>query len=93
MRDPGKASMLNIDMCLKSQLMPYWRIISNLKYTLLLQVGYSGGYTKNPTYKEMCTGMTGHNEVVRVVFDPKSITYEDILKVIIVVVTLLFFFS
>jgi peptide-methionine (S)-S-oxide reductase len=43
-------------------------------------VGYAAGYTPNPTYKEVCSGMTGHNEVVRVVFDPKVINYADILK-------------
>ena len=42
-------------------------------------VGYSGGYTKNPTYREVCTGMTGHNEVVLVVYDPTKITYENLL--------------
>lgn len=41
--------------------------------------GYSGGYTKNPTYREVCTGMTGHNEVVLVVYDPSVISYEDLL--------------
>tara|TARA_B100000700_G_scaffold150140_1_gene166846 strand:+ start:687 stop:1328 length:642 start_codon:yes stop_codon:yes gene_type:complete len=42
-------------------------------------VGYAGGYTKNPTYREVCTGMTGHNEVVLVVYDPTKITYENLL--------------
>ena len=41
--------------------------------------GYSGGYTKNPTYREVCTGMTGHNEVVLVVYDPAKVTYENLL--------------
>jgi peptide-methionine (S)-S-oxide reductase len=44
-------------------------------------VGYAGGHTPNATYREVCTGMTGHNEVVLVVFDPKVVTYEDLLKV------------
>ena len=47
----------------------------------LTMVGYAGGRTPNPTYQEVCTGRTGHNEVVRVVYDPKIVTYEDLLKV------------
>ncbi len=43
--------------------------------------GYSAGYTKNPAYQEVCTGMTGHNEVVLVVYDPGVIDYADVLKV------------
>ena len=44
-------------------------------------VGYAGGYTPNPTYKEVCSGMTGHNEVVLVVYDPKTVGYDQLLKV------------
>lgn len=44
-------------------------------------VGYAAGYTPNPTYREVCTGRTGHNEVVRVVFDPRYRRYEDLLRV------------
>ncbi|MBP1805808.1 peptide-methionine (S)-S-oxide reductase MsrA [Rubellimicrobium aerolatum] len=44
-------------------------------------VGYAAGYTPNPTYEEVCTGRTGHNEVVRVVYDPEAVSYEDLLKV------------
>ena len=45
------------------------------------QVGYAGGFTPNATYREVCSGQTGHNEVVRVVFDPTKTSFEALLKV------------
>jgi peptide-methionine (S)-S-oxide reductase len=44
-------------------------------------VGYAGGFTPNPTYEEVCSGRTGHTEVVRVVFDPARVAYEELLRV------------
>jgi len=43
-------------------------------------VGYAGGTTPNPSYREVCSGLTGHNEVVQVAFDPKGVSYEELLK-------------
>jgi peptide-methionine (S)-S-oxide reductase len=42
--------------------------------------GYAGGFTRNPTYREVCSGKTGHTEVVQVVYDPSKIRYEDLLR-------------
>lgn len=47
----------------------------------LSMVGYAAGHTPNPTYQEVCSGRTGHNEVVRVIYDPAEVSYEELLKV------------
>lgn len=47
----------------------------------LTMVGYAGGFTPNPTYEETCTGRTGHTEVVRVVYDPKVVSFDALLRV------------
>lgn len=57
------------------------RIFWKLDGVISTQVGYAGGYTQHPTYKEVCSGQTGHTEVVRVVFDPSIISYEQVLRV------------
>jgi peptide-methionine (S)-S-oxide reductase len=56
------------------------RVFWKLPGVHVTAVGYAGGLTPNPTYREVCTGMTGHNEVVLVVYDPKAVTYETLLK-------------
>ena len=57
------------------------RMFWKLDGVWLTMVGYSAGHTENATYQEVCTGKTGHNEVVRVVYDPSVISFEDLLKV------------
>lgn len=56
------------------------RIFWRLPGVVTTAAGYSGGHTPNPTYEEVCSGMTGHNEVVRVVYDPGAITFGELLK-------------
>ncbi|MET0427566.1 MAG: peptide-methionine (S)-S-oxide reductase MsrA [Microvirga sp.] len=55
----------------------FWQIDKGIWVTA---AGYAGGRTPNPTYEEVCSGMTGHNEVVLVAYDPKETSYEDLLK-------------
>ncbi len=55
---------------------PFWE----LPGVWSTSAGYAGGFTPNPTYPEVCTGQTGHTEVVRVVFDPEKISYSELLK-------------
>ena len=55
------------------------KIFWNLNGIYHTSVGYSGGYTKNPTYEEVCSGLTGHTEVVRLVYDPNKVQLLDIL--------------
>ncbi|MCB1406933.1 MAG: peptide-methionine (S)-S-oxide reductase MsrA [Rhodobacteraceae bacterium] len=56
------------------------RIFWTLPGVWLTMVGYGGGYTPNPTYKEVCSGQTGHTELVRVVYDPAVIGYDQLLR-------------
>ncbi|HAD13182.1 MAG TPA: peptide-methionine (S)-S-oxide reductase [Saprospirales bacterium] len=56
-------------------------IYQDLKGVLKVESGYSGGHIDNPTYKEVCSGLTGHAEVIQVTFDPAIISYADILHI------------
>jgi peptide-methionine (S)-S-oxide reductase len=55
----------------------FWQMPDGIWVTA---VGYAGGITPNPTYEEVCSGLTGHNEVVLVVYDPEKASYEDLLR-------------
>ncbi|ULB09476.1 peptide-methionine (S)-S-oxide reductase MsrA [Cereibacter azotoformans] len=55
----------------------FWQVPEGVWLTM---VGYAGGYTPNPTYEEVCSGRTGHTEVVRVIYDPTVVSYEMLLK-------------
>lgn len=57
------------------------RVFWQLDGVVWTQVGYAGGVTPNPTYEEVCSGQTGHTEVVRVVYDPKRVAREELLRV------------
>jgi len=61
----------------------FWGVqadFDNVKGVISTEVGYEGGHTKNPTYKDVCTDRTGHAETVQVVYDPSVVSYNDLLK-------------
>ena len=59
-------------------------VFQELKGVRMVESGYMGGKTLNPTYKEVCSGTTGHEEVIRVTFDPAVISYKEIIQVLFV---------
>lgn len=74
---PGSESVLFGMGCFWGAERKFW----SLPGVLTTAVGYAGGFTPNPTYREVCSGMTGHAEVVQVVYDPSQISFEALLKV------------
>ncbi len=56
-------------------------VFQNMKGVVSVESGYSGGKVKNPSYREICGGMTGHAEVAKITFDPEVVTFEDVLEV------------
>lgn len=74
---PAKCDIAYVAMgCFWGAERKFWQ----LPGVLTTAVGYQGGYTPNPSYEEVCTGKTGHAEVVRVVFDPAQVSYEEVLR-------------
>jgi peptide-methionine (S)-S-oxide reductase len=74
---PGMAEVLFGMGCFWGAERKFW----SLPGVFTTAVGYAGGETPNPTYREVCSGQTNHNEVVRVVYDPRAIAFESLLKV------------
>ena len=56
-------------------------VFQNLNGVIKVESGYSGGSTENPTYREVCTGTTGHAEVCQIIFDPNKINFDDLLEI------------
>src|SRR5688500_5586851 len=56
-------------------------IFLNVDGVATVESGYTGGKVKNPTYKEVCSGLTGHAEVIQLMYDPKKVTYEELLEI------------
>jgi peptide-methionine (S)-S-oxide reductase len=56
-------------------------IFQNVDGVVKVESGYSGGKVKNPTYKEVCSGLTGHAEVVQLTFDPNKVSYDELLEI------------
>ena len=75
---PGEAAAMFGMGCFWGAERKFWEVGDGIILTI---VGYSGGFTENPTYEETCTGRTGHNEVVRIIFDPTRVSYDDLLRV------------
>ena len=56
-------------------------VFKNIEGVLMVEPGYSGGHTENPTYQQVCTGRTGHAEVVQITYDPEVISFKEILEI------------
>jgi peptide-methionine (S)-S-oxide reductase len=74
---PGSESAMFGMGCFWGAERKFWELAKGIRVTA---VGYAAGFTPNPTYEEVCTGRTGHNEVVLVVYDPREISYERLIQ-------------